>query len=194
MKKITIIKIFSFILVTVFIFTAGMSGVAAAPEQTPQEKSSQALVKLQLMKGDQFGNLNLQNKLTRAEFLTLAVRMLGYENSDAFKDVKVEFKDITQKHWAYNSTKTALGLKLVTGYTDGTFRPDSQVTFTEARAILIRALGYEKTLKGTWPANVLEKSAELGLNKDLNVPDNRELTRGEASVLIYNSLTVNILS
>ena len=80
---------------------------------------------------------------------------------------------------------------LFKGYTDNTVRPNDNVTFTEARAILIRALGYENTMSGKWPDNVINKAEELGLNRNLDLPKDKQITRGEASVLIYNSLTVD---
>jgi len=36
---------------------------------------------------------------------------------------------------------------LVSGYPDNTIAPDNDVTYAEALAVVIRALGYEKTLK-----------------------------------------------
>jgi hypothetical protein len=163
----------------------------AAVDPAIISKCSDSLVRLELMKGDASGNLKLQDKVSRCEFVTLVIRMLGYEGVTDTSGVEVTFTDISPKHWSYDNIKIALKYRLLTGYTDNTIRPDNNVTFTEAQAILVRALGYESTMTGKWPDNVLNKSAELGLNRNLDLPADREITRGETSVLIYNSLTVN---
>ena len=172
-----------------FIIAIPAGQAKAAVDPAVEARSSNALVKLQLMRGDEKGNLNLKNKVTRAEFVTLVIRMLGYDKTSDTKDVNISFKDIAQKHWAYNNIKIAVKYGLIKGYTDNTVRPNDNVTFTEARAILIRALGYENTMSGKWPDNVINKAEELGLNRNLDLPKDKQITRGEASVLIYNSLT-----
>jgi len=174
-----------------FIIAIPAGQAKAAVDPAVEARSSNALVKLQLMRGDEKGNLNLKNKVTRAEFVTLVIRMLGYDKTSDTKDVNISFKDIAQKHWAYNNIKIAVKYGLIKGYTDNTVRPNDNVTFTEARAILIRALGYENTMSGKWPDNVINKAEELGLNRNLDLPKDKQITRGEASVLIYNSLTVD---
>lgn len=57
--------------------------------------------------------------------------------------------------------------------------------------MLIRALGYGKAVEGADTAAMMNKAAELGLSTGLLVPSNRQMTRGEAAVLLYNSLTIN---
>lgn len=189
MKKFKVLTIKALI-ITVFFFSLAVFQVSAELDPAVQEKCAKALVKLDLLRGDQNGNLKLKDKITRCEFITLVIRMLGLENDTGIQDIELKFKDISEKHWAYNNIKIAYKHKLITGYDDNTIRPNNYVTFTEARAVLIRALGYENTMEGKWPDNVINKSAELGLNKNLNLPKDKEMTRGETAVLIFNSLMV----
>jgi len=81
----------------------------------------------------------------------------------------------------------------IKGYPDGTFKPDNNVTYAEALAILIRALGYEPVISGTWPTNYLVKAANLGLIKGVNFSANNAATRGDVAIFTDNSLTVDIL-
>jgi len=185
-KNISLLRI---VIILVFVLSLLAVQVSAAVDPALQNKTSGALVKLELMRGDAKGNLKLNDRVTRCEYVTLILRMMGYENTTDTADVEMKFKDVTKKHWAYNNMKAALKHKLIAGY-DNKLRPDDYVTLAEAEMVLIRALGYESTLTGKWPDNVTSKSAELGLNKNLDLPSDREITRGEASVLIYNSLTV----
>jgi hypothetical protein len=176
-------------LITVFmLFTMQVS---AAVDPTIIENNANSLVKLGIMYGDENGNLNLGNNIRRCEFVALVTRMMGYEKNTDVSSMEMPFKDIPQKHWAYKSIKVAVKRGIISGYEDNTFRPDINVSFVEAQSILLRVLNYGNTLSGQWPENVMNKSSELGLDKNLNLPANKQLTRGEASVLIYNSLIVN---
>lgn len=152
--------------------------------------ASNSLVNLGIMFGDENGNLNLKNDVKRCEFLALVIRMMGFKPNDSTDGIEIPFNDISKKHWAYESMKIAIEHELISGYTDNTVRPDANVNLVEAQAILLRALNYEKSLVGEWPENVLNKASELSLNKDVGLSTYKELTRGESSVLIYNSLTI----
>ncbi len=163
----------------------------AAVDAKLQSQYAQDLVTLKLLKGYADGSLGLQNNIKRSEFVTFVVRMLGYENSTEANGVTVSFKDIDKKHWAYNNIKVAIKLKLISGYPDNTVGPEKNVTYSEALTVLVRALGYEKTLSGKWPDNVISKAAQLGISKDVSLSANKQITRGEMAVLVHNSLTVD---
>ena len=186
MKSKKFIKV-SIFLISLFLTVAQVS---AAMDLNLEKDNANSLVKLQLMKGDENGNLKLEDNVSRCEFTTLIIRMLGKEGDKDLDSIKNEFTDLSQKHWAYNNIKIASKYGLINGYDDKTFRPDNNVTFTEARAIIVRALGYEAQLEGKWPENVINKSKQIGLDHNISLPQDKEITRGEASILIYNSLTV----
>lgn len=188
MKKKFITRVLSALVLLVLLFGIPAS---AAVDPEVQKTSVDAIVKLKLMQGDESGNLKLENKVSRCEFVAMVIRMMGYHNTTDTKDIKVPFTDIKSTHWSYDYIKIAIKHKLLNGYVDNTVRPDNPVSFTEAQAILLRALGYDSTLVGSWPDNVLKKSAELGLDKNISLPKDQLLTRGETSVLIYNSLSIS---
>lgn len=188
MKKVSLIKLTVSLAVVILLL---MVQVSAAVDPAVIDKSSSSLVKLGLLKGDPSGNLKLEDKVTRCEFVTLVIRLMGYDKTTSTDDISLSFKDLDKRHWAYNNIKIAVKRNLLKGYSNNTVGPDNYVTYAEAQAILIRALGYEDTLKGKWPENVVSKANELGLDENVNITENKQLTRGEASVLIYNSLTVD---
>ena len=156
-----------------------------------QNSSAQTLLKLKILQGDDDGSLRLQDKLKRSEFITLMVRILGYENEPDLDKINIPFKDISKNHWAYNYVKIAFKYSLVDGYPDNTIAPDNFVTLAEAQTVLVKALGYKDALTGNWPENVLNKASQLGINRNLDFPSSKQINRGEASILVNNSLTVN---
>ncbi|WAM34563.1 S-layer homology domain-containing protein [Caldicellulosiruptor morganii] len=50
------------------------------------------------------------------------------------------FSDLPQNHWAYNAVKFMVERGIITGYPDGTFRPDNPVTRAEFARIMVIAL------------------------------------------------------
>ncbi|MDQ2086028.1 S-layer homology domain-containing protein [Herbivorax sp. ANBcel31] len=159
-----------------------------------RDNCAQTLVKLNILKGYEDGTLRLNNKILRSEFITLVVRLMGYHKDTDIDNIEINFKDIEENHWAYDNIKLAIKYNIVTGYPDNTIAPNNNVTYAEALAVIINALGYEDTLDGEWPDNVVEKATELKLDKNLNIEANTQITRGEMSVLIYNALTVPLKS
>ncbi|MBR4015370.1 MAG: S-layer homology domain-containing protein, partial [Anaerotignum sp.] len=71
--------------------------------------------------------------ITRAEFVTMLVNFMGISEGTAV------FSDVKESHWAYKQIATA-SKGLVSGYPDGTFRPDQPITRAEAVSILNRIL------------------------------------------------------
>lgn len=183
-------KYISLLVALAIIFSFNIIGARAQSIPEIQAKNADALVTLGIMKGYEDGSLRLENKIKRSEFITLVVNLMGYDADTNLDSVKVTFTDIKKSHWAYDNIRRAIKYDLVSGYPDNTIAPDNDVTYAEALAVVIRALGYEKTLKGEWPGNVINKAAELKLSANLNLDPNHKLTRGEMSVIVYNALTV----
>lgn len=50
------------------------------------------------------------------------------------------FKDVTTKHWAYQSVQTMIQNGIISGYTDGTFRPKGKLTREQFATMLTLAL------------------------------------------------------
>lgn len=186
MKKYIVLSI---VLAAILSLTSINIGAQSSVSQV-QEKNADALVTLGILKGYEDGTLRLQNKIKRSEFITLVVNLMGYNNDTEIDNIKVNFTDIDKKHWAFNNIKLALKYDIVAGYPDNTIAPNNDVTYAEAVAVVIRSLGYESTLKGEWPDNVVNKASELKLSTNLDLEPNHKLTRGEMSVIVYNALTV----
>lgn len=190
MKK-RLICLLAVMLLMTAVFPAGVS--AQADEQLKQDCAA-VLSKLKIMQGDNSGNLMLHREVTRAEFVTLVTRMMGWDRDTALDNVKLDFADSSDIHnWATHYIKVALKHNLIVGYNTVNgmvLKPNNPVTTAEAAMILIRALGYESAIRGSWPDGVMELAASIRLLNNMNYPSNHKLTRGETAVMLYNCLTV----
>lgn len=57
----------------------------------------------------------------------------------------IKFSD-TQRHWAREQIERAVSLGIVSGYPNGTFKPDGEVTRAEFTAMLVRAVKLPETI------------------------------------------------
>ena len=80
---------------------------------------------------------------------------------------------------------------MVSGYTDGSFKPDNNVKYSESITMLLNLLGYKANVNNTslgWPDNYISKSAELGIHNPQFYPDySLPATRGDVAILTYNA-------
>lgn len=154
-----------------------------------EENAADILVKMGLLSGYPDGTLKLENNITRAEFCSLIVRLIG-ENEPP---VGNRFSDIKESHWAYGVINRAAELGYLSGYPDGTFRPSDNINYAESCSILINLLGYKDEVIGEWPTNVITKANELNLNINLEeLKSSHTMTRGEVSIMLINSMNVKI--
>lgn len=86
-----------------------------------------------LIEGYEDGTFRPENKITRAEFATMVYKMLSGQNK--LDDLKKPFGD-TSDHWARHYIETLAGNGYIDGYSDGTFKPESNITRAEAATLL----------------------------------------------------------
>lgn len=87
-----------------------------------------------IVKGDAEGNFNPNNKITRAEFTAMIVRML---NLDELTYIRM-FDDVKTKDWYAKAIQTAVSNGLVKGDGDN-FRPNDSITRQEMAIIAMSA-------------------------------------------------------
>lgn len=98
------------------------------------------VVDKKLISGYSDGTFRPGNNITRAEFAQMISGML-----DNKEKAQTTLKDV-QGHWAQDAIAKVYGAKKVTGYPDGTFRPNKDITRAEAVTIF-NALFDRKTTK-----------------------------------------------
>jgi len=106
------------------------------------------------------------------------------------------FRDVTSTHWAFASVERAAELGLVTGYSDGTFRPDTPVTRAQFVLMLWRMCGKPAAAKAAsfadasadWYQDALSWAVEKGYVNGLS--DTRfgpdvPITRQQAMAILF---------
>ncbi|RHV44067.1 hypothetical protein DXB50_00980 [Butyricicoccus sp. OM04-18BH] len=117
-------------------------------------KAISTMAKLGIVKGRRADNFDPDASITRAEFAAICARFntKPVENNGSFSDIS--------GHWAENEIERAAAFGWISGYPDGTFRPDARITRAEAMTMINRVLCRMPQSKSdlldsmvTWPDN-----------------------------------------
>jgi len=147
------------------------------------------------------GDFQPNGKVTRAEFVTLVNRAFGIEKQSSVGT----FSDINSEAWFFNDVCTAKAVGYVSGYQDGTFKPNKTITRQEVAGILTRLLNLEQNPTGVnnfkdWKQIPQWSRASIGAVVTNNLmggfPDNtfkplQSITRAEAVVSLDRAMQFN---
>ncbi|MCK9479136.1 MAG: S-layer homology domain-containing protein [Firmicutes bacterium] len=148
-----------------------------------------------------FDKISLHNSdeyrfLTRAEFLSVTMNLIGFEDTSVLSGESEPFSDIPKEHWAFANVSIAQNLGIISGSgTDGSFNPDDIITYEQALAVLVRLLGYKKPAEqlGGYPGGYMITAHDKGMLKGLNLKAGDDIDITMAMRLIYNSLEIDLM-
>lgn len=145
-------------------------------------KAVSTMAKLGIVKGRRADRFDPNASITRAEFAAICARFSTrtVENSGSFSDIS--------GHWAENEIERAAAFGWISGYPDGTFRPDARITRAEAMTMINRVLCRMPQSKSdlldsmvTWPDNKPSDWHYLAVQEATNSHDfNRQGEVGES--------------
>lgn len=152
------------------------------------------------------GTFGPSRSMTRSEAAAIFARLLAAKNGDILYDnVHCSFSDVSGKAWYAGYVKYLETFDILSGYTDGTFRPDNPITRAEFVAISVRfykAYGIEVTeevkklaftdVSGSyWAADYIDEAAAngwiVGYGNGTFGPD-KPITRAEVVTIVNRVL------
>ena len=155
---------------------------------------------LAFLSGYANGTFEPDRNMTRAEVTTMFARLLT-EKMAADQTYSNTFSDVAKSHWAANYIGYMQQFGIITGYADGSFRPDASVTRAEFAAIASR---FEKLTEGTksfsdvpsshWAAKYINFAATRGWVNgyaDGTFRPNNSITRAEVAAVTCRLLERN---
>ena len=145
--------------------------------------------------GDEKGNFNAKDNLTRAQAAKIVcVMLLGKDASDALS-LKSSFTDVSG--WAESYIAYCASQGIVAGVGDGKFDPNGKLTGYQFAKMLLVALGYDAELESMigsdWQVNVAKLSIGAGLTDGLNIALSKVITRDEAAKMAFNALKADMV-
>ena len=155
---------------------------------------------LAFLSGYANGTFEPDRNMTRAEVTTMFARLLT-EKMAADQTYSNTFSDVAKSHWAANYIGYMQQFGIITGYADGSFRPDASVTRAEFAAIASR---FETLTVGTksfsdvpsshWAAKYINFAATRGWVNgyaDGTFRPNNSITRAEVAAVTCRLLERN---
>ena len=180
MKKLTSILL-AFCLV--FCLATPVATAASADQNSVQ----QAIQALGIITGDDTGNLNLSGYVTRAQFAKIMIAASSYKDTISTTASSSPFKDVNYKHWAASYVQASVSAGWLTGYADGTYRPNNFVKLEEAVSAVLKMLGYVSSdFAGAFPDAQLAKYSALRLNSNVSAIKGQNMSRQDCMYLFYN--------
>ena len=143
------------------------------------------------------GNVRPEGEITRAEACTIFFRLLTKESRDYYFSRTNDYTDVSRTDWFNNAISTLSNAGIVTGYADGTFRPDQPITRGEMAKIIAnfaRLGGATKSftdLSGHWAKSYVELAAGNGWiagYPDGTFGPDKKITRAETVTMINRVL------
>jgi len=147
------------------------------------------------------GSFRPNADITRAQFAAIAVKAFNLSPSNNTRN----FTDVRSNYWAAPAISAVSNSGLVTGFPDGTFRPEDRITRAQALVILAKALGNRATPNSNqldrysdrqaipdWATESVSRAANARII--VNFPDSTRIspnnlaTRGEVAALMYQTL------
>ena len=161
-------------------------------DQIQNQTAVEILGEIGVMVGDDNGNFNPTQDVTRAEMAVIITRILyGNDlNVDQFKGMNL-FTDVPA--WAEGFVNLCASLDIVAGVGDGKFAPNETVTAAQAALMLSRALGYFQNnaeFGNDWALAAIRRATSAGIiGDDMVLAANEGLSRDNVAQMTFNTLT-----
>ncbi|MEA5601568.1 DUF1565 domain-containing protein [Nostoc sp. UHCC 0252] len=190
----------NFVAATVDVPPGGSVAFKDVPANYWAKAYIEALASQNIIAGFPDGTFKPNDPVTRAQFATIVTKALTPPN----KRAAIKFKDVPSNFWANAAIQSAYQSEFVSGYPDGTFKPQQEIPRVQALVALANGLGLTASNQNVLSfytdaaqipnyaiAPVAAATArQLVINyptaKQLN--PNREATRAEVAAFVYQAL------
>ena len=161
-------------------------------ETASYAQAVEVLGALGVISGYEDGTFKPDNNITRAEVATMVVAALNRSaDADGAKGTtKFDDMNVDAKTWATGFVNIGVQEGFISGYEDGSFKPDNNVTFAEMVSMLVRVAGYGRYAEylGGWKTGYLSVGNDYGITKGVACAEDVAVTRGQVAQMIYNTL------
>ena len=143
------------------------------------------------------GTVQPEGQITRAEACTIFFRLLTDSSRDYYFSKTNDYTDVNAGDWFNNAISTLSNAGIVTGYNDGTFRPNQPITRGEMAKIIANFANLSKggktfsDLSGHWSKTYVELAAGNGWiagYPDGSFRPDQKITRAETVTMINRVL------
>ena len=167
-----------------------MGSSAAGYADVTSEQNEEAIEVLQtigIMIGDESGNFNPDQNVTRNQMAVIMANLMEY-NVANYRDTS-PFTDVPS--WAEPYVAACYTNKITSGYSDTIYGGEDSVTTAQAALMLMKALGYfqyASDFGSDWQLATLKQGNDIDLFLGVDSRAEDPLTRNDVAQLVLNTL------
>ena len=167
-----------------------MGSSAASYADVTSEDNVEAIEVLQavgIMTGDDNGDFNPDEEVTRNEMAVIMCNLLNY-TAASYADT-CPFTDVPD--WAEAYVAACYTNGIIAGYDATTFGGSDSVTTAQASLMLLKALGYfqySSDFGSDWQLATISKGSTAGLYSGVSASATQALSRNDAAQMVLNAL------
>ncbi|GFZ97187.1 hypothetical protein GCM10008018_49450 [Paenibacillus marchantiophytorum] len=164
-------------------------------------KTIATFLKLKVIDGYPDGTFQPNGSITRGEFATIVSKAFGVVKSASTAN---KLSDVEQ-HWANEAIAALSSNGIISGYPDGTFKPDREISRAEIIAIISKIVNFNNAKKlnsgvaftdtaNSWNKEHIAKAAEAGLIQGIaarTFAPEQSATRAEALTVMFNAICLD---
>ena len=180
----------SLALASVMVLGMTVVGTGASYTDVTSKQNQEAIEVLQavgIMVGDDNGNFNPDQKVTRNEMAVVMSNLMDYRaatyaGTSPFTDVP---------SWAEPYVAACWNNGITSGYTKTTYGGSDTVTTSQAALMLMKALGYfqyQSDFDSDWQFAVIKQAGKIDLFDDVDSGVRDAMTRNDLAQLVLNAL------
>lgn len=184
-------KALSLFLALTLCLSLSLPALAAAPTDTEKEDAAWTLYHMGLFQGtdtdkEGFPVFSLDQAPTRAQGVTMLVRLLGQEKAAQAGEWTTPFTDVPD--WAAPYVGYAYDKGLTNGTSETTFSANKTLSATEYLTLVLRALGYDSQTDFAWDS-AWTLTDELGITDKVYSAATTSFLRGDVAWVSARALS-----
>ena len=158
------------------------------------EEAIKVVTSLGLMKNYEGESFKADNTISRAEFITIIANVLKLNDIGEIESVQT-YSDVSKENKSYNDINVISKMGIISGYQDGTFRPDEPLLYEHAVKIFLKILGYDVYLENlaSYQNGYMTLSVYNDISKNIVIPAGEQVTRGMVAQILNNSFDIPIM-
>ncbi len=186
--------VLSVVMLMSFVISTSAATFTDVAETDKAYEAVEVLAALKILEGKEAGAFDPEANIKRSEFAAVVCRAMNQESAAIGA---ANFSDVPADHWAAGYIGWAASQKIVNGRGNGTFDPDANVSYNEAIAMIVRAMGYEwyvEEMLGGYPTGYARIAGSYKIDKDITSANgNAPATRADVATLVYNAFDAPLM-
>ena len=193
LKRALSLAVASVMMIGMMVVGTGASYVDVSSEDN--QEAIEVLQAVGVMTGDDQGNFNPDQQVTRGEMAVIMANLLDLGIAN-YVGAAIPFTDVPD--WAHAYVAACYANGITGGTSETTYGTDEPVTAVQAGLMMLKALGYfqyqgDFDTNGGWILGTVSQAAKIGLYDRIDAETEQALTRNEVAQLALNTLKADLV-